>query len=97
MTSVLERVWAWFLSQPEWMYIIYTAFVLSLFFVFVYYFEDRDERNPLRKVLKAFFIGILSVIPAFLLELGIVLVVVLSPLFQICVVAPVVEEACKGC
>lgn len=95
MASVLDRAWEWFLTQSGWVYIIYLAFAFSMFFVFVYYFEDRYEREPLRKVLKAFLIGILSIIPAFLLEYGIGFII-LSPLLLTCVVAPVVEEACKG-
>jgi len=96
MANAFDRIWEWFQSQPEWVYIIYLAFAFSMFFVFFYYFEDRYEREPLRKVFKAFIIGILSVIPVFLLELGIGQLILLSPFIMTCAVAPIVEEACKG-
>lgn len=96
MANEFDRIWEWFQSQPEWVYIIYLAFAFSMFFVFFYYFEDRYEREPLRKVFKAFIIGILSVIPVFLLEIGIGQIIFLSPIIMTCVMAPIVEEACKG-
>lgn len=63
----------------------------GFFWMWYVYKRDRFEPEPASLVLRAFFLGVLSTIPAVILEI----IFQVHPLFSMIIVAPIVEEAVK--
>ncbi len=83
-------------STPKWAYIVIIAFLFSLFYVLILYWKDKYEREPTRKIIKAFFYGILSTFPAIFFEYLALVYLDLSELQLIAIGGPIIEESCKG-
>jgi RsiW-degrading membrane proteinase PrsW (M82 family) len=63
----------------------------GFFWLWYVYKRDRFEPEPASLVIRAFFYGVISTIPAIILEI----IFHVHPLFSMIIIAPVVEEAVK--
>ncbi len=81
-------------------YVWVLIFIIVLFFTFLtilfYYTRDKYEPEPITRVFYAFLLGIFSVIPAMILSLIGLLIIPVNSILVAVLLAPVVEEFCKG-
>jgi len=78
----------------------YTAIALALgpgvFWLWYFYKKDKLEPEPKTLVLSLFILGMLAVIPALIIEMGIEYALrSISPSLMMILAAPVIEEICK--
>ncbi len=78
----------------------YTVFTLAfgpgMFWLWYFYKKDKLEPEPKSLVLRMFLLGMITVIPAFFLELGLnYFLIVFSPALLMVIVAPIIEEGFK--
>ncbi|MFX0162825.1 MAG: PrsW family glutamic-type intramembrane protease [Candidatus Hodarchaeota archaeon] len=83
-------------SAPKWTYIVAIAFLFSLFYVVILYCKDKYEKEPPRKIAKAFYYGMLATILAVIFNTLALTNLGLTKLQLIAIGGPIIEEACKG-
>lgn len=80
--------------MPHRVYILLAAIAPGLFWMRYIYKRDKFQPEPKKLILKCFLLGMLIVIPAGIIEVGIDNIIP-SVFFGLVIVAPIVEELLK--
>ncbi|MCH8908236.1 MAG: PrsW family intramembrane metalloprotease, partial [Candidatus Heimdallarchaeota archaeon] len=86
----------WANGPYGWTLVVLIALFFTLLTVIFYYTRDKYEPEPISNIVKAFLFGVLSVIPAIILSLIVIQIVPVNQFALAIIIAPVVEEFCKG-
>ena len=80
--------------MQDWMYIFLIIIVVTFLIIWFYYRKDVYDPEPVRLIVYAFILGILSIIPSFIVEFAAYFVIGQS-IYLAVLVAPIVEEFFK--
>ena len=83
-------------SAPKWTYIVAIALLFAILYVIFLYCKDNYEKEPPKKIAKAFYYGILSTFLALFFNTFALVTLGVSEAILIAIVGPIIEEVCKG-
>ena len=90
MSTIIDKV----TNLQDWVYILLIIVMVTFLIIRYYYKKDIYDPEPIRLIILAFLLGIISILPSFIFEY-IAFLLIGQNLFSVILIAPIIEEYFK--